>query len=628
MLHIEHNCHMKEDNECNVYFAGWDASTDFENVDATSDQMGNNSWNLNLFDQRVGDSTDWKDSTTIASDSHSINRLQDLCLGFDGIDNENAHVEPTNKELPWPFESSPCIMFGGKNTKLNSANADATHKELFDPKFVDKKHVNITDYMETEEFQTVEATSTQLSVDSTTTPARNLHRAMSGFSKRRTLDANRSFSEKRTDCRSGGNRNLRAHDSMQRLAATAAEKVKSDDDQYPQRHSRSRSRSESRAGLGRSECMEVVDDEKRRNSRHTSRSRSISRERLGPSRSRSKSRGRLGPAETERGRVHTASMKVQDDVAKGRSIRHSSRSRSKSREREESTAFRVLRRSRSTSASRSENSTTRSSSRTRSKSQARRAAPERRNTSDNLGLAIRGASKTRNSGGVSQREIVSKGNPQTEQSATSIRRPNIKRAMSIENVRPPEQYGPSTATSLYGGGELKRRGRRMTVAPQTAGRSLSRGRNETDERVKEELLREKPNTSPDESSSSDDDSSVEEGAVQIMGKCTKWTSLNRDRLHRSQDACGQSSAVQNHDGDEQCAEPVRRDLRDLLRNKELVTREDLEGKENRRFLHFLMYEHKIGVSIEALKTTIRKELAEYPDEAFHRPSLPLYVEPA
>ena len=99
----------------------------------------------------------------------------------------------------------------------------------------------------------------------------------------------------------------------------------------------------------------------------------------------------------------------------------------------------------------------------------------------------------------------------------------------------------------------------------------------------------------------------------------------RDSLRKMQETGGQKSfsVLDNvHD------EPVRRDLRDLLRDKVAATMDDFESKENRRLLHFLIYEHKLGVSIKELKATIAEELADNPEKILCRPPLPLYVEPA
>jgi hypothetical protein len=52
--------------------------------------------------------------------------------------------------------------------------------------------------------------------------------------------------------------------------------------------------------------------------------------------------------------------------------------------------------------------------------------------------------------------------------------------------------------------------------------------------------------------------------------------------------------------------PPRRDLLVLLREQKPVTQADVLDTENRRLLHFLMYEHKMGMSVKDLQKKVRK----------------------
>jgi hypothetical protein len=54
------------------------------------------------------------------------------------------------------------------------------------------------------------------------------------------------------------------------------------------------------------------------------------------------------------------------------------------------------------------------------------------------------------------------------------------------------------------------------------------------------------------------------------------------------------------------AEP-RRDLLVLLREQKTVQQSDLMDRENRRLLHFLMYEHKMGISLQELHKSITQQ---------------------
>jgi hypothetical protein len=538
--------HTEDDNEADVPFSDWATSTATVREDVSC--VGNTSWNVDAFEQRIENSTDWTmNFSTQSSETKHITRFQDLCLGLDSRD--GIPVEPTKKE--WPFESSPCRLFGGKNTRPNSASAAATNAELF-----------FTNFDAAAQCQS-EETTPELVVE-TRASEKNLHRTISGSSKRRSVDASSSFSEKRTDRRSSVNRNL-YNNSSERVTATdkrgAAVKVSDDDDRCLQMHRLSMSRSTSREILARPEYNTGSDqtgegtigdaDEKSRHKRRSSRSRSKSSERLGPKSSSSR------PCEL----------------------------------------------------------------RMRSKSPGRRVTPGRHQSSDNLEFGVSsGLRKMRNSG--SQQEIRLTSDSETKEIAASIRRPKISRAMSTDNVKPPEDYRPSgvaQAKSVYGGGEQKRRGRRITAAERVnPGRSLSRARRDAEEQVKGKETRDNATCVSNGLRSSDDsdDDCMDEGAVH-----TRF----RDSLRKMQETGGQKSFSVLDNGHD---EPVRRDLRDLLRDKVAATMDDFGSKENRRLLHFLIYEHKLGVSIKELKATIAEELADNPEKILCRPPLPLYVEPA
>jgi hypothetical protein len=232
----------------------------------------------------------------------------------------------------------------------------------------------------------------------------------------------------------------------------------------------------------------------------------------------------------------------------------------------------------------------------------------------------------------SSKAVGVNGDDKKEEIAICTRQRNRDRAMSTKNVKPPEDHMPSRAVSIGNtnvDGEQKRRGRRITAVNAIASRPLSCSRREA-ERLNEEslLLCGDRNSSANDSCSSDDDSCVD-GALNTFGRCRRRTSLNRGNFHKPQETCGQSFTGGVHDdSDKDCAEPVRRELRELLRDNLSVSREDLECEENRRLLHFLIYEHTMGVCVEKLKATIAKERSEHPEEVMCRPLLPLYVKPA
>ena len=130
--------HTEDDNEADVPFSDWATSTATVREDVSC--VGNTCWNVDAFEQRIENSTDWTmNFSTQSSETKHITRFQDLCLGLDSRD--GVPVEPTKKE--WPFESSPCRLFGGKNTRPNSASAAATNAELSSQILTRQHNVNL-----------------------------------------------------------------------------------------------------------------------------------------------------------------------------------------------------------------------------------------------------------------------------------------------------------------------------------------------------------------------------------------------------------------------------------------------------------------------------------------------------
>jgi hypothetical protein len=73
---------------------------------------------------------------------------------------------------------------------------------------------------------------------------------------------------------------------------------------------------------------------------------------------------------------------------------------------------------------------------------------------------------------------------------------------------------------------------------------------------------------------------------------------------------------------------ARRDLSVLVRDQKTVHAADFNDKDNRRLLHFLIFQHKLGVDLAELQATVAQDIAMHGAEALRRPVLPLYVEPA
>jgi hypothetical protein len=180
------------------------------------------------------------------------------------------------------------------------------------------------------------------------------------------------------------------------------------------------------------------------------------------------------------------------------------------------------------------------------------------------------------------------------------RRSHMKRAMSRENVKPPEEYGPnsaivpvantkSSAAGLYGSSPEPRRGRRKPVKQES-------DNDEDDEAIEK-------NADPSEVESESEDSFAEEDQ--------DGTVLNYPtNIHRKKSA------------------PPRRDIISLLRDQKTIHVSDMKDRDNRRILHFLIYQQSLNIDLTELQASVDHDIAINGTAALRRPALPLYVEPA
>jgi hypothetical protein len=72
--------------------------------------------------------------------------------------------------------------------------------------------------------------------------------------------------------------------------------------------------------------------------------------------------------------------------------------------------------------------------------------------------------------------------------------------------------------------------------------------------------------------------------------------------------------------------PPPRDLLMLLRNKEQISEEDLQSRENRKILHCLVYQQKLSVCFRDLVDHVLEDIENDPEEAFLRPPIPMFME--
>lgn len=72
--------------------------------------------------------------------------------------------------------------------------------------------------------------------------------------------------------------------------------------------------------------------------------------------------------------------------------------------------------------------------------------------------------------------------------------------------------------------------------------------------------------------------------------------------------------------------PERRDLLKLLREKKHISEEDLQSRENRKLLHCIIYQQKMGVCFPDLAAHVNEDIENDPEEAFLRPPIPLFLD--
>ena len=186
------------------------------------------------------------------------------------------------------------------------------------------------------------------------------------------------------------------------------------------------------------------------------------------------------------------------------------------------------------------------------------------------------------------------------------RRSQMKRAMSRENVKPPEEYGPNTVAmtkshsqksvavgGLYGKSPEPRRGRRKPVKSE---REIEHDESSEFDRI------------VDHSDDGSSEGSFAEDDVVVQKQPKAPPNIQRKKT------VSQSSQ--------------RRDILSLLRDKKKIQVSDMKDRDNRRILHFLIYQHSLNIDLTELQASVDNDIAINGSAALFRPPLPLYVEPA
>ena len=598
-------------------------------------------WDTDAFKQAVV-GKDWKEDST----APAVTKLQDLSLG--GMDESNHSIKQIYKknksEKTWPFEE-PCAWNGGKNTRPTQ-EAEHINKEYFNPDFVDHRAFDVSDHKnqykakppkQGESVQTKNATidTKDLADDgddgsSSSCSSRN-NNSSSSSATNSDIESSSSDSDS-SDGASFGGGDSDDHDDM---LTESPPKKRSDSKPTPNKN-HTNTNATTRLVQQPLPKDDAINTNSMRSTGYNSmlawnrRDSDESMEKDGlsisddgsHSQNHEQRRGQRRPSTTSEGKrkdplqvpsPQTSSSRMQRGFSK-RNLKEDSQPKGPEQSRSSSNRYLVKPKDQLSSSchAQSENirirkrssrkgdelsskvhevcSTAVASSssklddgrrlaRTKSSDGAELAGVTRKD----LGTTIHGCSlvsrirstnkRSSTTGNISRRSSSIKQEP---------RRGVVKRAMSTRNIKPPEEYAHGLDTSSHHSSSLHK-------SKSVSGRSRMH---------RTEIVRGvvPPEQTPRLSEST--------GVPESRGRQSRSTIGN----------AGMSSTPL----------PPRRDLLLLLREKKKITKTDFLDKENRRLLHFLMYEHKMGVPHAVLVQQFQAEqedTGERPIRKMDYPSL-------
>jgi hypothetical protein len=245
-----------------------------------------------------------------------------------------------------------------------------------------------------------------------------------------------------------------------------------------------------------------------------------------------------------------------------------------------------------------------------------RVPPRRTRTGDGLEDLSRHRANTRD-------EMMSTSGEPTDPRKSSRRKPKpdrrslMSRAMSTANVKKPEDYGPQR-TSSRGGEELGATSSHSSLSKRSSERSSERpsgrsgggdepasGSTHTSSRKTSGRRRMLMQRTASQRSLSKEDKSTSKSRATSDSEESE-PEFAEDKNYATPSEPAKERKATRRRGTTRTTE-TRRDLLILLREQKTVTQKDLTDKENRRLLHFLIYEHKMGVSLTELEKSVRKE---------------------
>ena len=469
------------------------------------------SWDTEAFDAKVKTSKDgkWK-----GKESKKASRVQDISMSL-----ESGHEPVKKPEESWPFDSSPCQLFGGKNTK--GGGNDAMNKELFKTEFEIKKESKTDE--ESEDDNESEISDSDDDNDDNDDDDDD--------------DDDKSFGEESEDFEMG------AHDLTGKIDEEAEEAKApspSKTEKAPKKATKGKERSLTKAASSRS--LESTGN------------RSQDRPPVRRSLRRSDSDRRLASKKSARDDLGGSCHPNIETKNNRRTVKKPSQSLSAATTHGDkpSRGTRSLQRAKSSD------------------------GLESMRSSRHGGL---GSSKTSH-GDEGRLRSSRKLTKSSSSSKSGDRRSRLTRAMSTKNVKPPEQYSSSRSSS-----------KDVEVKAQDPASKKS-ARPGLERKISQRSMRkvaDKPSGTVSKSQSRRGEES--ESEVETADPEAKRKQKSTSRGSSSGDKAATSEAP-------------RRDLLVLLREQKTVQPADLMDQENRRLLHFLAFEHKMGISFKELRRSV------------------------
>jgi hypothetical protein len=609
-------------------------STELERERPSSNSQSGDAWNADAFAKRINDDETWKETETIKNDT----RVQDISVGL-----TSSHGKPSKgNEESWPYEKSPCRLFGGKNTKKGGEDVN---KELFDADFVDQSDgVEFSDgdsfYGEDDDDEKdvsqLQSNRNDVGKDSSDSSSRDRRNASStldndgtrgGPSHTKMLAWNkRQDSEQSLAVDDGGEGEEPTIVFPRRASSRSRSKLTRGDssESGSGRGSISRSTSQRGGSLVKSRSQRGLGLVKSSSQRALGLVKSGSQRALGLVKSKSKevkkSPGSIdGSRHSTDGSRHksSSSQEQKSSSINDDGSRHStdgSRNKSSSSQEQKSSSYNDDGSRHSKEGSRHKSSSSQEQKSSSYNDDGSRHSKEGSRHSKEGSRHSKEGSRHKSSS--SQEQKSSNNNDDVGSSRRKPRR-SASNDLSAATVHGTERVSsrrmsrgaPARGKSNDGMSEMRgssRRGDELGAATLHGNTSVSRIRKERRSSIGDSSTTSARKGKPDRRS--------------MMKRAMSTTNVKRPEEYHG----GTGTAQSPRRGKRPQKTEPRRDLMDLLREQKTVIEKDLLDRENRRVLHCLMLEHKMGISLKELARTVRSETKDGVVPV--APNPPLYVE--